>query len=318
MWYLSAYAGICVGERLCSMEKLWIKSRSGNPTIRTAPYKEDGIEYLGEYDGWFRVFRLSCDVIAISEPYHAQGVFSFLIFGTEKSVLLDTGQGMGDIRPLVDKFLPEDSTLMVVNTHTHFDHVGDNYHFEKVWIYDDPVAINCAEHGISNELLKPELKESCFYGKMPEQFEPAYYFIHPFSYDLLEDGDVIDLGNRKLQVIHTPGHSEDGIMLYDEKYKLLFTGDTYYPGRLYLLNSWDQIDIYIQTFQKLEDMNLDVELLIPSHNFPQDDPHILSVVMAALKTLKRGDGPVGRYMEDFGDWVRGYDFDGCTIVLPSN
>ncbi len=295
---------------------LWIHSRSGNPTIRTIPYEGDSIEYLGDYLGWYRCFKLEHDIIAISEPGHAQGVFAYMIFGKNKVMLLDTGMGITSIKPVVDRLMPPDKELIVVNTHTHFDHIGSNYEFDKVYIYNHVDGTDRAEKGYPHEEILPEITPEQFFFPYPDDYSPDEFIIQPFEYRLMNEGDVFDLGDRHLEVIYTPGHSKDGIMLYDTENKLIFTGDTYYPGRLFLLISRNQIAEYISTLDKIMPYVKKSDRLIPSHNCPQDDPAIIDTVRNAIIAMYTGNGPVGRWVKDLGDNLMAYDFNGCTIVLP--
>ena len=82
-------------------------------------------------DEWFEVIKLPRDVLAIAEPGHWQEVISFLIVGTLKSVLFDTGMGIGDISRIVGQLTNTD--VMVVNSHTHFDRMilGVDKNFRK-------------------------------------------------------------------------------------------------------------------------------------------------------------------------------------------
>ena len=97
------------------------------------------------------------------------------------------------------------------------------------------------------------------------------FHIPPFAYRKVEDGQEFDLGGRTLKVLHTPGHSFDSIMLYDEAGKILFTGDTFYLGALYAHFACDQFghsDIrqYQQTMERLRHLiPADVKLYC-SHN----------------------------------------------------
>ena len=83
---------------------------------------------------WFEVYEIRPGVLAIYEPGQFEEVISYLIIGSERSVLFDTGLGIGDMAKLVSE-LTGDQTLgdiVVVNSHTHYDHVGGNHAFEVI------------------------------------------------------------------------------------------------------------------------------------------------------------------------------------------
>ncbi len=203
----------------------------GFNTGRPKPYYSKYEKIEVKNSGWFDVFRLPHDVYTICEHRHFQEVNLYLIVGSERALLLDTGLGIRDLRPLVHELYSGE--LITVNSHFHFDHIGNNHDFEPVYIYDDPLAISIAGHGAPREALGNQLDEEMFFPSYPDGFDPAAFSIRPYSYKLMHEDDVFDLGNRQLRVIHTPGHSNDCIMLYDEKNGILFAGDMFYTGALY-------------------------------------------------------------------------------------
>ena len=78
---------------------------------------------------WFEPYKVAEGVTAIYEPHHFQEVISYLIEGEEKALLLDSGMGLGNIKAVVE-FLT-DKPIILVNSHSHFDHVGDNWRFPE-------------------------------------------------------------------------------------------------------------------------------------------------------------------------------------------
>ena len=87
---------------------------------------------------WFEVYQLLHQIFAIYEPHHFQEVMSFLVIGSTKAMLVDTGMGIKNIKAVVEELT--DLPLVVVNTHTHFDHIGDNWRFDLVHVLDEPSA----------------------------------------------------------------------------------------------------------------------------------------------------------------------------------
>ena len=101
-------------------------------------------------DAWFSVYVASRGVFAISEPRQYEGVTSFLVTGADRAVLFDSGLGVADIRAVVRRLtsLP----VTVVNSHTHFDHVGGNREFEDVRNLDDPYSLASARGEVASAL----------------------------------------------------------------------------------------------------------------------------------------------------------------------
>ena len=124
------------------------------------------------------------------------GVNIFLLKGSQRGLLIDTGQSKDDLRKLCDELCSE---YDVVNTHGHFDHVVANYQFERVWISDDDMYI---------------LKKS--YDDEPLSFKT----------ECLTDGQTFDLGDRKVRAIAMPGHTAGSFGFLDEERRILYSGDS--------------------------------------------------------------------------------------------
>ena len=114
---------------------------------------------------------------------------AFLIEGTERALLIDTGAGDTDLKSLV--LALTDKPVDVVNTHNHGDHMAANDAFGDVYMHPADLA---------------RLKE-------PGKIKPV------------KEGFVFNLGGREVAVIETPGHTPGSISLYDQRSGLLFTGD---------------------------------------------------------------------------------------------
>jgi hydroxyacylglutathione hydrolase len=129
-----------------------------------------------------------------------EGPFCYLLLGTRRALLLDTGTGHADLRGVVDKVLAgHDLELVVAHTHSHRDHIGGDDQFDQV---------------VGVEL--DEIAEYFGFTGWPEQTV------------------VLDLGGRVLTVIPIPGHHGTDLAFHDPSTGLLFTGDSLYPGRLYV------------------------------------------------------------------------------------
>ena len=265
---------------------------------------------------WFEVYRIKRDVYAFYEPGQFEEVLSYLILGSKNAALIDTGCGIGNIKRLAEEFtkLP----INVVNTHSHYDHVGQNYLFTDIAMFDAPNARQTSKIGYSIMEMSRLLAEGMLSKPLPKDFDAEKYCVPPFTVTRwLKSGDIIDLGDRKLEVIHTPGHSPDSICLLERTAGLLWTGDTFYPGPIYLHLPGGNLDAFINSYATLIALSPHYERLAPSHNEPCVEKNILRQVMESARDIREGRAA---YLEDIdeGTEVRKYEFNRFSIITKSH
>ena len=182
--------------------------------------------------GWFVVREAAREIYAICEPYHEQNGCFFVILGTDKALVFDTGLGIYDPKPLVEE-LADGREIIVVNSHFHFDHTGGNHFFDECWLNVDDISRLVANHGLHTDLIKDQVRDEAFPMGVPVGFNQETYGTEPFRYRKVYEGQIFDLGGRTLEVLFTPGHSEDGICLLDKTNDTVLCGDLFYLGALY-------------------------------------------------------------------------------------
>ena len=251
---------------------------------RNLPRREyKSLERVSVSDTWFEVYRIRPGVFAIYEPHQSEEVISYLIMGRKKAVLFDTGMGISDIKKLTAELtqLP----ISVVNSHTHNDHVGDNWRFSDVYGMDTAFTRENAKGSSADAQKEIAPEELC--GNLPRNFSAKIYSTRPFHIThWLHDGDKIDLDGRVLQVIATPGHTPDSLMLLDETNGLLFTGDMYYPGPIFLYRPETNLDAYTASMAKVAVLSPRLKLLLPAHNVPVAGPSDLMRVLEAMQRVR--------------------------------
>ncbi len=261
---------------------------------------------------WFEVTSVAEEVHAISEPYHAEEVISYLIVGTERALLLDTGMGIGNIHELSRKLT--DRPITVVNSHHHYDHVGDNRRFQHIAIHE--LEAGFLEEEAPEELLLEARRPENFWGAPPVGFDPAEYRIVPSRADqTLREGDVLELGGRRLRVLHTPGHSPGSICLLSEEEGLLFTGDTVYAGPLYAQFDHSDFREYRQTMERLSFLAQELQLVLPGHNQTPLDPYIMVEMAEGFEQIAGGAARWQLVQSPWGP-LRRYDFARFGVLLP--
>ena len=243
------------------------------------------LERVPSADPWFEVYRAAPGVYAIYEPHQFEEVISFLILGEKRAVLFDTGMGIGDLKRVVLSLTP--LPVVVLNSHTHNDHVGDNWEFDEIYGRDTEFTRTNAKGSSAD--AQAELAPGSFCGRLPAGFDAKTYATRAFHITRwIHDGDTVDLGDRVLEVIATPGHTPDAICLLDRKNGLLFTGDSYYAGPIWLYRPETDLDAYVQSVERLAALAPQLRLLLPSHNVPVDVPSQLPKLEAAIKKVRAG------------------------------
>lgn len=240
--------------------------------------------------GWFQVKTIVPGVFAISEPRQYEGVTSFLIVGSQRAILFDSGLGVASIAEVVLGLtsLP----VTVINSHTHFDHVGGNREFADVRNLDEPYSHASARGEIAEALrayASQTLAEDRVCGSLPAGISSREYAIPTWQIAAhVRDGETIDLGDRRLEVLRTPGHTPDSLSLLDRENGLLFTGDTYYSGEIYLWTPETDLAAYTAAIDRLAGLAPVLRKLLPAHGPPVVEPVRLLELQRALREIRSG------------------------------
>jgi glyoxylase-like metal-dependent hydrolase (beta-lactamase superfamily II) len=243
------------------------------------------IERMPVSDAWFEVYKPAPNVYAIYEPHQAEEVISYLIVGEKRALLFDTGMGISDIKKVTAELtkLP----IVVLNSHTHDDHVGGNWEFDTVHGMDTDFTRTNAKG--SREDAQAEITPDQICGSLPKGFDPKAYVTRPWKIAAyLHDGERFDLGGRTIEVIATPGHTPDAISLIDRANGLLFTGDTYYPAPIWLFRPETNLDAYAASIRRLAALAPQIKLVLGAHNIPVAQPSVLAQLVAAFDAVRAG------------------------------
>ncbi len=216
-------------------------------------------------EDWYSVRRLNDDVTYICEP-HIQEFYRCNIWhvrGRDRDMLVDSGMGVVSLREWVP--LVTERELIAVASHTHFDHIGCHHEFECRAVHSAEADL-LADPTRENTLADPYVTDDIFDALPPEPYCSKCYSVKRApATRLLEDGDMVDLGDRQFEVIHTPGHSPGGIALYEKATEILFSGDILYDGPLIEDTYHSNADHYLASMERL--LTLKVRLVHGGH-FP--------------------------------------------------
>ena len=210
--------------------------------------------------------KIADDLYEITET---GSIHCYVILGADRALVFDIGYGYEDIHDLIREItnLP----IMLAVSHGDPDHALGSRWFSDVWVHPldcGKMLMNDNDHiktaSINYRVNKlPELKDEFNIEAFIERsFEDTK--IH-----FLTDGDVIDLGGTKLEVIHTPGHSYGHIMLLDSQKGRLFSGDQLTRHNVWYFLSADEQAPFAQSvssMKKLLGRRDEIKEIYPAHN----------------------------------------------------
>ena len=259
---------------LCLLQSPALLAQAPIPDwCRALPRPEyNTIDRVSIRDTWFEVYKPAHGVFAIYEPHQAEETISYLIVGEKRALLFDTGMGIGDLKKVIAQLtkLP----IILLNSHTHNDHVGDNWEFSTIYGMDTDFTRQNARG--SRLDAQAEITPDQICGVLPKGFDSKAYATRPWKITAYtHDGDRFDLGSRTLEVIATPGHTPDAISLLDRGNGLLFTGDTYYPAPIWLFRPETDLDAYAASIRRLAALAPQVKAVMGAHNIPVASPTLL-------------------------------------------
>ncbi len=260
-------------------------------------------------DGWHEITDFRNGVIAIGEPNHQEEVFSYLIKGEDRDLLIDTGMGIAPITNALEQIRNSDKELIVVNSHWHFDHIGGNTHFDKVLVPRNEHEVKGILNGWSNDnLRKYDFFDQFSLGgrsTLPDDVDAETFAIPGFDRvdPVLVDGYKIDLGGKVVRVIETPGHTKGSVSFFEETDGLLFPADLLYEGPLYAFDSTESDpDEYLSSLKKIKrELGRDIVLIHPGHNYADncEQPFLLKNTIDLFEMAKDQYTPDAE-MDDFG------------------
>ncbi len=261
---------------------------------------------------WFKVYRVAPRVWAIYEPFQWQEVISYLIEGDERALLFDTGNGMGDIKAITDQLTIK--PLQVLNSHTHFDHIGGNYQYAKVMSLQTAFSVSNSK-GRKDGDTAMEVSDDALCHGLPAGLVPEDHRLRSYNItDWVSGGDVIDLGDRDMEIIHLPGHTPDAIALIDREAGFLWTGDSFYEGPIWLYAPETDLELYRESLAKMVALVPNLRALFPAHNTPRTEPAVLIDVQKAFDKVLAGKAkPTPAWTGTVT-----FEFDGFGFLMREN
>ena len=199
----------------------------------------------------------------------------FVLEGKDKAIMIDSS--MNNANAIDGAKKVTDKPLEIVNTHADRDHIAGNVAFEKMYMSpaEEPVY---RENGGKGTIIP------------------------------VKEGDIIDLGDRRLEVIDIPGQTPGSIALLDIKNRVLYSGDTVQSGIIFMFGKNRNMDTYIESLKKLEKIIDRFDLIYPSHDRCPVKPDIIPKLIEGANQVREGKAE-GREMDLFGNKVMMYRFE---------
>lgn len=199
----------------------------------------------------YRTKRIDKNVRNINE----MAVSEFIIEGKDKALLVDTGLGIFNIKKYVESIVDRKKDIVVLNTHYHPDHSNGNHLFREVYIGAKDVPFK-------GKLPYDELVKSvstAIYRSRPIATIPLRPVVSKIfgtkkgrtKYIPLHDGDVIDLGGKKITIRDLPGHTDGSIVLLDKEKKTVYTGDAVNMATWLFTNPGMSLETYADNVEEL-------------------------------------------------------------------
>ncbi len=200
------------------------------------------------------------------------------VYRSESPILIDTAYitGFNETEKIITRLgVTLSDVSLIINTHTHCDHIGGNQ------LIQQKSGCDIALHKVGRHFIDTRDDWSTwwkYYDQEADFFECTR---------TLEDGDIIHLGPHEFHVIYTPGHSSDGIVLYNKLEKILISSDTLWENDTPALTLRIEGSLApfntLESFQKLE--SLDVERIYPGHGRPFSDMN--SAILRSREKINR-------------------------------
>lgn len=243
-------------------------------------------------------------------------IHRYLVLGNEKALLIDTGYGFEDIRPMIREItsLP----LLVANTHGHSDHCFGNYYFTEAYLNpkDLPGLLAGYTREAKEKIIEYRIRKNPWFKDVLDQ--DAYFAqnLNHVTHLPLVENDVLDLGGVTLRAIEVPGHSVGSVALYSPELRSLFGGDSVNSHPIWYVGSFDQtlpLSVFLQSLRRLQGMNLDFDAIYPGHGNSPIGPEVLDQLIGCILDLNQrdeGDEPI----ENSGMVGRQHRFENVCII----
>lgn len=207
----------------------------------------------------------------------------FLLEGEERAVLLDSGAGCPEAAELAGGLT--DKPLLLVNTHGDGDHTSGTAAFSEIYMH----PADYEGMGMAEQYPGTALRE-------------------------VKDGELLDLGDRPLKLIHIPGHTKGSIAVLDVKNRALYAGDSVQKGHIFMFGAHRDPGQYEASLDKLIALQGEYDRIYASHDEPCVPGDYAARVKAAWQQVAGGEVPF-ETADMFGTPVKSYTTPACGFFM---
>lgn len=255
---------------------------------------------------WFDINKINNKTYVISENRHYEKTNIYFLIGKDFNILIDSGMGLHKIGSILYEI--DNKETRVITTHSHWDHIGNHCEFEKVYFHKNAKDLLKTGELTPLDVIKEEIVRDIEKKYIPKEFIIDEYKLYDGrNGSVVEDGDIIDQGDRKLEIVHTPGHTTDSISIYERETGYLFVGDFLYSGPLYCGASNNNLDDYYASLEKLLQSKYEISNIFSGHYNPDLGKDYIAKTFELLKKMK----------EDmkFSKGISNYKYQDMEIIL---
>ncbi len=255
---------------------------------------------------WFDITKLDERTYIISENKHYEETNIYFIIGQKFNICIDCGMGLHKIGDILDRIDSKERRLIV--THSHWDHIGNWEQFSKVYLHKKAKEI-LANGGLTPlKKVRKDLIRDINEKDIPKYFNINNYKIYNGESGIeLINGQTINLDDRQLEIIYTPGHTAGSISVYEKDTGYLFVGDFLYSGALYCTSDNNDPEDYYKSLHKIVQRNDKITKILSGHYEADLGKDYISKMYQLFVQLKEA----GKLSKGTGN----YKYNGMEIVL---
>ena len=249
--------------------------------------------WIFEVDPYAEVFQIRDNVFALLTDVADSGatVWSYLINGPDKALLIDTSFGIGDLKSLVN-ILADGRPIVLANTHPSYDHSFGNCQFDKAYFQEFAQPKNEAQF---HEHMWDYLFNEDGTGKWLDFDRNDIIKFRPYEVEYVPNGYIFNLGgDYDVELVWLPGHHAGHCGFLDKKGRMLIAGDVAIAGGISIGRGFRQDSVYGQyctvealrdEYTKLIARTDEFDSVCPGHGMIDMPPYILNAIYDTLNKI---------------------------------